>query len=73
MNREQFLEALEELKSKNGDTDYRLDLRYKGVSYGVIYADGNLDDIEVDERYGYVLVYTNDIGMLVDDAEVLSI
>lgn len=73
MNREQFLEVLEKLKSKNGNSDYYIDLWFCGYRIGSIYAYGNIDDIEVEERFGHVLVYTNDIGVFVDRAEVLSI
>lgn len=67
------MKLLEELKSKNGNTDYYLDLWFNGYRIGSIYADGNFDDIEVDQRYGYVLVYNSEIGVLVDKAEVRSI
>ena len=73
MNREQFLEVLEELKAHNGDTDYYMRLWFEGIQFGFLCADGNLEYIEVDERNGYVLVYNNDISMFVDRAEVWSI
>lgn len=73
MNAEKFIELLEELKSKNGNTDYYLDLWFNGRQVGTIYADGDLDDIEAEQRCGYLLIYNDSIGVFVDKAEVHSI
>lgn len=73
MTEKQFNKLLKELKSKKGNTDYYIDLWFRGTHVGCIYADGNLDNIEVDDRNEYVLVYTYEIGVFVDRAEVRSI
>lgn len=73
MIKKQFLAALKELKSKKGNPDYYMELRYQGFAIGYIYSDGNLDSIDVDDRGDYLLVYTDTIGITVDKAEVRSI
>lgn len=74
MNEEQFIKLLEELISKNGSPDYRLELWYQGGKAGTIFADGCLESLEIDDSgYGYVQIYDGTISILVDDAAIFCV
>lgn len=73
MNSVMFNNVLDELKEKNGNTDYYMELSYQGLVVGCVYADGNLDDIEAEDRGDCVLVHNGTIGIFVTNAEVWSI
>ena len=78
MTKNHFMANLKELKRSKPISDHRLELFYKGVNFGCIYGahcwgESHLDEIEVDDRQTYVLVYTDTFGLCVDDAEVESI
>lgn len=69
---EKFKELLDKLE-KTPTSDYWIDCYYKGVNAGIIYGDGDLYKIEVENRWDGVLVHTTTIGMLVDEAYIGSI
>lgn len=72
----EFEEVLTELRAVEEEyrCDYRICLYRNGAEIACIYGDGNLDNIYFEERYnGTVLVYTDEIGITIDDAKVWSI
>lgn len=71
MNSKKFYKLLEELKSSN--SDYYMSLYYKGAEVAIIYYDGYLESIGVNDKDDHILVYNDTFGILVDDAEVNSI
>lgn len=73
MNSVMFNNSLNELKEKNGDTDYYMELSYQCFVVGCVYADGNLDSIYAEDRGDCVLVHNGTIGIFVTNAEVRSI
>lgn len=73
MTKSKFMKILNQLKKCSPISDYHIELYYEGNNVGCIYGKGNLYEIEVEERHGYLLVYTDTFGILVDDAELRSI
>lgn len=74
MNAKQFKTKLNQLKRARPKCDYHIDLYYQGVNIGCIYGENsNLDEIEIDDRQTYLLVYTDTFGLFVDNAELRSI
>ena len=68
-----FRKTFNELKSKNGNTEYYMTLFHKGVEVGVIYANGTLDLVNIEERGDHLLICDDNFGIFVDCAEVRSI
>lgn len=73
MNEKQFTRKLNQLKKAFPKHDYHIDLYYNGVRVGCIYPDCHYDEIGVEDRDGYVLVYDDTFGVFVDKAELRSI
>lgn len=76
MTKSEFEKKLRELRRVDAKYkgEYRIDLYSNGKLIACIYGTGNLSEIEVyDYDDGTVLVYTDTIGLTIDNANVTRI
>lgn len=76
MTKSKFEKMLMELSRVDDryKAEYRIDLYRNGKVIGCIYGTGNLSEIEAfDYEDGSVLVYTDTIGLTIDNANIKSL
>lgn len=73
MNKQQFIEKLNQLKQATPPEDYFLDLSYKGVHYGRINGQSNFDNIEVYDMISSIFIRADCTLLFADNAELENI